>query len=39
MKTSRFSAEQIVGILNEATKREIPVAEICRKHGLAVRSH
>jgi transposase-like protein len=34
MKPSRFSAEQIVGILNEATKRELSVAEICRKHGI-----
>lgn len=39
MKTSRFSAEQIVGILNEATKREMTVAEICRKHGITEQTY
>jgi len=39
MKTSRFSAEQIVGILNEATKRELPVTEICRKHGITEQTY
>ena len=34
MKKSRFSAEQIVAILNEASKKELKVAEICRKHGI-----
>jgi putative transposase len=39
MKTSRFSAEQIVGILNEATKREMKLGEICRKHGITEQTY
>jgi putative transposase len=34
MKKSRFSAEQIVAILNAAAAKETNVAEICRRHGL-----
>lgn len=34
MKKSRFSAEQIVAILNEAAAKETKLAEICRKHGI-----
>jgi len=34
MKTSRFSAEQIVSILNEAAAKETKVGEVCRKHGI-----
>jgi len=34
MKKSRFSAEQIVAILNEAAAKEMKVAEVCRKHGI-----
>lgn len=32
MKKSRFSEEQIVGILKEQ-QAGLPVAEICRRHG------
>jgi putative transposase len=33
MKKSRFTAEQIVAIRNEAAAKATTVAEICRKHG------
>lgn len=39
MKKSRFTAEQIVSILNEATKRETKLAEICRKHGITEQTY
>jgi putative transposase len=34
MKKSRFSEEQIIGILKEQ-QAGLPVAEICRKHGIS----
>ena len=34
MKRSRFSEEQIIGILKEHGAG-IPVAELCRKHGVS----
>lgn len=34
MKKSRFTAEQIVGILNDAAKKDAKVIEICRRHGI-----
>jgi len=34
MKKSRFSKEQIIGILKEG-QAGLPVAEICRKHGIS----
>jgi len=34
MKNSRFSEEQIIGILKEG-QAGLPVAEICRKHGIS----
>lgn len=34
MKRSRFSESQIIGILKEA-ESGIPVAELCRKHGMS----
>jgi putative transposase len=34
MKKSRFSEEQIIGILKEG-QAGLPVAEICRKHGIS----
>ena len=34
MKKSRFSEEQIIGILKEQAAG-LPVAEICRKHGIS----
>ena len=34
MKRSRFSEEQIVGILKEQ-EAGVPVAELCRKHGVS----
>jgi putative transposase len=34
MKRSRFSEEQIIGILKEH-QAGLPTAEICRKHGIS----
>lgn len=34
MKRSRFSEEQIIGILKEH-EAGIPVADLCRKHGVS----
>jgi len=34
MKRSRYSEEQIIGILKEQ-EAGIPVAEFCRKHGIS----
>lgn len=34
MKRSRFSEEQIIGIL-KAHEAGVPVAELCRKHGVS----
>ena len=34
MKRSRFTEEQIIGILREQ-EAGIPVADLCRKHGLS----
>ena len=34
MKKSRFSESQIISILKEA-ESGIPVAELCRKHGMS----
>ena len=34
MKKSRFTAEQIVGILNDAAKKDTKITEICRRHGI-----
>jgi len=39
MKKSRFAAEQIVSILNEAAKKETKLAEICRKHGVTEQTY
>ena len=36
MKESRFSEEQIVGILKEQ-QAGLLVAEVCRRHGRAMR--
>ena len=35
MKQERFSEEKIVGILREAEKGQKPIADLCRKHGIA----
>lgn len=35
MKRSRFSEEQIIGILKEAETREMPAVSVCRKHGIS----
>jgi putative transposase len=34
MKKSRFSEEQIIGVLKEH-QAGIPTAELCRKHGIS----
>jgi len=34
MKRSRFTEEQIIGILKES-ETGVPVAELCRKHGMS----
>jgi putative transposase len=34
MKRKRFSEEQIIGILKEQ-EAGVPVAELCRKHGMS----
>jgi putative transposase len=34
MKRSRFSEEQIIGILKEQ-EAGVPVAELCRRHGVS----
>jgi putative transposase len=34
MRKSRFSEEQIIGILNDH-HAGLPVAEICRRHGIS----
>ena len=34
MKRKRYSEEQIIGILKEA-ESGIPVADLCRKHGMS----
>jgi putative transposase len=39
MKKSRFSAEQIVAILNEAAAKEMKVADVCRKHGITEQTY
>ena len=34
MKRKRYSEEQIIGILREA-EAGVPVADLCRKHGMS----
>lgn len=35
MKRSRFTEEQIIGILKEAEAGDQPAIAVCRKHGIA----
>jgi len=35
MKTSRFSEEQVVGILAEADRGERTIGDVCRAHGIS----
>ena len=34
MKTSKFSEEQVVKILEEGQSGQQPIEELCRKHGI-----
>lgn len=34
MKKSRFTAEQIVGMLHEAATNGAKISEVCRRHGI-----
>ena len=34
MKKLRFTAEQIVAILNDAARKDTKVVEVCRRHGI-----
>jgi putative transposase len=34
MKTTRFTTEQIIGVLKEA-EAGMPIKELCRKHGMS----
>jgi putative transposase len=34
MKKSRFSAEEIIGILNEAASGSVSAKELCQRHGI-----
>ncbi len=38
MRTSRFTEEQIVGILHEGAAGA-PVKELCRRHGIAEKTY
>lgn len=35
MRTSRFTAEQIISMLTEEEETGLSTAEVCRKHGLS----
>ena len=35
MKQKQFTDEQIVAVLQEAAKGEMPIIEICRRHGIS----
>ena len=37
MKKSRFSEEQIIGMIKEQ-ESAVPTAEVCRKHGISTAS-
>lgn len=39
MKKSQFTAEQIVGILTEATAKGTRVVDVCRKHGITEQTY
>jgi putative transposase len=39
MKNSRFTAQQIVGILTEATERDTKLVDPCRKHGITEQTY
>ena len=37
MKTKRYTEEQIIGILKES-ENGVPLADLCRKHGMSTAS-
>ena len=39
MKASRFSSEQIIGILQEADRGEKQIRDLCRVHGITTTTY
>jgi putative transposase len=39
MKKSRFTAEHILSILNDAAMKETKLAQLCRNHGITEQAY